>query len=106
MDEGGGRNQRLVTKLGGGMGSDPMNPDSEKIYDEQIFPLMEQIIAICKEHKIPMVASFQWCGEGHLYGAGLCTTRIPFEGESSVFDTATTALTNNPAIFAFSITSD
>ena len=30
----------------------------EQIYDEQISPLMTQIIAICKEHGIPIVASF------------------------------------------------
>ncbi|HEM7897003.1 TPA: hypothetical protein U2L33_001035 [Burkholderia cenocepacia] len=30
----------------------------EQIYDEQISPLMTQIIAICKQHKIPIVASF------------------------------------------------
>ncbi|MES0445036.1 MAG: hypothetical protein ABUJ92_00685 [Desulfobacterales bacterium] len=32
--------------------------DLEVIYDEEISPLMKQIIAICKEHQIPMVASF------------------------------------------------
>ncbi|KVV50141.1 hypothetical protein WK90_32625 [Burkholderia cepacia] len=30
----------------------------ERIYDEQISPLMTQIIVICKEHGIPIVASF------------------------------------------------
>ncbi|MBR8135115.1 hypothetical protein [Burkholderia cenocepacia] len=30
----------------------------EQIYDRQISPLMTRIIAICKEHKIPIVASF------------------------------------------------
>ncbi|WP_175908023.1 hypothetical protein [Burkholderia seminalis] len=30
----------------------------EQIYDEKISPLMTQIISICKEHKIPIVASF------------------------------------------------
>jgi len=33
-------------------------PTKEQIYDEQISPLMAQIIAICKEHGIPIVASF------------------------------------------------
>jgi hypothetical protein len=32
----------------------------EKIYDEQISPLMQQIIDICKEHKIPMFAEVQF----------------------------------------------
>lgn len=30
----------------------------EDAYDENIAPLMTQIIAMCKEHKIPVVASF------------------------------------------------
>lgn len=30
----------------------------EQIYDEKIASLMTQIIGICKEHEIPMVASF------------------------------------------------
>lgn len=30
----------------------------EQIYDDKISPLMAQIIAICKVHKIPVVASF------------------------------------------------
>jgi hypothetical protein len=32
--------------------------NKEQIYDEQISPLMTQIIAICKEHKIAFLASF------------------------------------------------
>lgn len=30
----------------------------EKVYDDQIEPLMRQILAICKEHKIAMLADF------------------------------------------------
>lgn len=30
----------------------------EQAYDEKINPLMAQILAICKEHKIAMLASF------------------------------------------------
>lgn len=30
----------------------------EDIYDEQISPLMHQIITICQKHEIPMVMSF------------------------------------------------
>ena len=33
-------------------------PTKEEIYDEQISPLMTQIIAICKENKIANVCSF------------------------------------------------
>lgn len=32
--------------------------NKEEIYDEQIHPLMNQIIAICKKNGIAMVASF------------------------------------------------
>ncbi len=32
----------------------------EAVYDQQIAPLMSQIIEICKAHKIPMVASFMY----------------------------------------------
>jgi hypothetical protein len=32
-----------------------MTTAKEAIYDEQIFPLMEKIIDICKEHKISMI---------------------------------------------------
>lgn len=33
-------------------------PTREEIYDTKIHPLMDQIIAICKENDIPIVASF------------------------------------------------
>lgn len=32
----------------------------EQVYDELISPLMTQIIAICKEHQLPMFAEFQY----------------------------------------------
>lgn len=35
-----------------------MATDKESIYDEQISPLMKEIIRICKEHKIAMLAEF------------------------------------------------
>lgn len=31
----------------------------ESVYDEKIFPLMGEIIAICKENEIPMAAFFE-----------------------------------------------
>ena len=33
--------------------------DNEAIYDDQLAPLMVRIIAICKEHGIPMAAIFE-----------------------------------------------
>ena len=33
-------------------------PNKEQVYDDQISPLMSQIIAICQKHGIAMIASF------------------------------------------------
>lgn len=38
--------------------------DKEVVHDELIFPLMEQIIAICREHQIPMLCSFLYGVQG------------------------------------------
>ena len=40
------------------MAKQPEHYNLESIYDEKISPLMRQIIDICKEHNMPMVASF------------------------------------------------
>lgn len=45
----------------------------ESVYDEQINPLMTKIIAICNEHEIPLVCTFQY-GEEEGVGALFCTT--------------------------------
>ena len=52
------------------------NFDLEKVYDEQIFPLMAQIIAICREHRMPLLASFLYrvTGEGDDQEQSFCTT--------------------------------
>jgi hypothetical protein len=55
--------------------------DKEAIHDEQIAPLMTQIIAICKEHNIPMVAQFQY-QDTEESGPGYVTTTLPI-GEAS-----------------------
>ena len=42
--------------------------DLESVYDEQIFPLMQQIIEISKKNDLPFIASFQYStedGENH-----------------------------------------
>lgn len=44
----------------------------EEAYDELISPLMSQIIAICKEHKIPCLANFSLDAESGLQ----CTTTL------------------------------
>ena len=38
--------------------TDPEIFDLEQVYDDEISPLMAQIIAICKRHRMPMLASF------------------------------------------------
>lgn len=48
----------------------------EDVYDEQIAPLMAQIIAICKEHRIPLVAQFNYAATDE-DGPSFCTTIIP-----------------------------
>ena len=53
--------------------------DKESVYDEQISPLMTQIIAICKEHQLPMVADFQYSNDEE-NGPAHCTTTLPFKG--------------------------
>lgn len=37
----------------------------EEAYDAKINPLMAQIIAVCKEHKIPLLASFNLGDDFH-----------------------------------------
>lgn len=55
-----------------------MYGDKEEIYDDQINPLMNQIIQICKENGINMVASFQLRSEEEDdNGNFLCTTLLP-----------------------------
>lgn len=54
----------------------------EDVYDEKISPLMQQIIAICKEHNIPMVALFQYA-DSEENGPAFCKTTLPIEGFAS-----------------------
>lgn len=50
--------------------------DVEAIYDEQIFPLMGKILEICKEHRMPMMATFLYrvSGEGDDQEQCFCTS--------------------------------
>lgn len=36
----------------------------EEVYDAEIFPLMKQVIEICKREKIAVLANFQLSGKG------------------------------------------
>lgn len=65
--------------------------DLESVYDEQIAPLMTQLIEICAKHKLPMFATFLYANDPDGDGAGICTTNqmykerpIPEELESLV----------------------
>lgn len=51
--------------------------DKEAIYDEKISPLMDQIINICTEHQIHMLASFYLKEADDEGGDMCCTTYIP-----------------------------
>lgn len=54
--------------------------NKEQIYDEKISPLMEQIIAVCREHKIAMLAHFAIPAEAD--DTLSCTTHLPDESGS------------------------
>lgn len=52
----------------------------EDVYDEEIAPLMSRIIEICKEHKLPMFATFLYLNDPDESGDdALCTTNLMFE---------------------------
>jgi hypothetical protein len=53
------------------------NWSEEEVYDREISPLMKRILDICKQHKIPMVASFQYT-DGDERGPGSCTSKLVF----------------------------
>lgn len=59
--------------------------DKESIYDEQIAPLMDQIIKICRANELPIVATFQYCDRPEDDGGeGYCTTSIFNGNEVSI----------------------
>lgn len=81
---------------------EPVNPDAEAVYDREIAPLMDQIIAICKANRIPVFASFQFGTSDD--GADFCTTRIPFKGESDKFARYVRIALDEPVTFGIAIT--
>lgn len=54
--------------------------DLEAVYDSEIAPLMTKIIAVCKEHRLPMLATFAYAND--VDEAQYCTTSLPFEGRN------------------------
>ena len=51
--------------------------DLEAVYDSEIAPLMTKIIAICKEHEMPMLATFAYAKDAD--ETKFCTTSLPVE---------------------------
>ena len=81
----------------------------EEIYDEKISPLMQQIIEVCKEHKIPMVASFACPNDEPEIGDSLrCTTALfgdNFIGKQDGFKEAFRILKRQPECLAITVMS-
>jgi len=73
----------------------------ESIYDEKISPLMTEIIKICKENNIDMLASFKldWSDENESYLK--CTTLIA--PDCKEFQKAVKFIKNEPEYSAFVI---
>jgi len=57
----------------------------EAIYDDKIAPLMTQILAICQEAKIPMIADFGLDDDLHCTSALLSETFEPSHGQLQAF---------------------
>lgn len=56
-----------------------MTQDKEDVYDQEIAPLMTQIIDICKKHQMPMFATFEFAPKAY------CETILPDEtGRNSI----------------------
>lgn len=72
--------------------------DKEKVYDEQIFPLMAKIIEVCKAHEIPMAATFQYCEDER------CTSTLPFPHATTEMTAIQRAMQPRHAAFAMAIT--
>ncbi len=53
--------------------------NKEDVYDNEIAPLMKDIIDICKKHEIPMLCSFTYenCEDN---GVGTCDTIVGNDG--------------------------
>jgi len=83
--------------------------DKEKVYDDKISPLMSQIIKICKEEKLNMVASFQLRSEYETDNEEnfLCTTLLPMNEEHNPYQYRDfgKSIYSKPTVFAMTITS-
>ncbi len=81
----------------------------ETAYDEKIFPLMKQIIEICKEHEIPHVCCFELddqAEEGEDPDIIFCSTAyVPKTAHKTIKEAFHAVRKKEPEIFAFTITS-
>lgn len=82
----------------------PKDMNKEKIYDEQVNPLMAQIIAICRANKIAFVASFHVPNEEDpdLHCTSAATTEEYEPSEN--LKAAVRAILNRPQFAAFTVT--
>jgi hypothetical protein len=78
----------------------------EQVYDEQINPLMAQIIKICDEHNIPFVFSAQLTtDEEDEDGAMLCTScNLPDDAHPCLKEAASIIYLQRPKTLSMIIT--
>ena len=82
-----------------------MGFNKEYVYDQEIAPLVSQIIEVCKSNDIPMVASFCY-GLSDNDAEDLCTTFIT-QSDGWVpesFEDCRKRLFSSPFLMAFTIT--
>lgn len=51
--------------------------DLEEVYDDEISPLMQQIVKICKREGLPMVATFMYANDFDADEGSFCTSALP-----------------------------
>jgi hypothetical protein len=87
-----------------GMRHEP-TANKEQIYDERIHPLMAQILAICKEHKIAMLASFAIPNEDDPdLRCTSCLLEDEYEPPPDFVKAKNIIVCTKPTMFAFTIT--
>lgn len=83
------------------MSSDPRpfdpDVDNEDVYDREIQPLMAKIIAICKEHNMPFVASFEFAA------GSTCDSLLLPEGCDKRLEMARNVIQGTPPVFSVSM---
>lgn len=85
--------------------------DLEQVYDKEVDPLMDQIIAICKRVKMPMIACFCYAKGRNAddpEGLDLCTTALPRDGWQApelkeAVQIIRTGASTRPKLMAFTI---